>query len=589
MDTSGTQVGEQSGPPAWLPWILALWALVAWGGALSPGGPAFDDIEGVLENPLVNGERPASAAFTTDYWHHRGDAGHYRPTALLSLALDHRLFGDELRGYHATSLLLHAAVVLLAAKLLLAIGRARGVRPGVLWGWCLGLALFATHPALADAVAWVSARSSTLAILPGLLAGVLLCGRAGRAKAPLVTVVAGLGLFACLLGKEDGYVGLVPIGAALLVQGRVRAGLPGVALAVLSWLAIRQGIYGTPLPEAPHSPLAELGLAERLVVGGRVMLAGFGSLVGLFPGAPNHGAGDWRPDTDLGLLGWALWSALMVYARRGRASVPARLGLAAALLAWLPFQGWVPAGEVFAERFLYLPALLAAPLVGELFARAVARLFASPRSERGRSSPSHGLGVIVLLTAGAYLALVPISTWRAARPYGSLLGYHAAVLEAYPQDATSWNGLALAREEAGDVDAARAAWERAIALDRGYGRPHSNLGRLALDAGDRVAALEHFEAAVLNGAGNPIAWANLGSLRLAMDDAAGSEAAYLRATQLAPGMVVAWRGLARAYLSQGLLDAAELAIERALELAPSATQSLAVQANVVLRQSAGDS
>ncbi|MDF1800261.1 MAG: tetratricopeptide repeat protein [Planctomycetota bacterium] len=582
MDTSGTQVGERSGPPAWLPWLLAVWALVAWGGALSPGGPAFDDLEGVLENPLVNGERPASAALVSDYWHHRGDAGHYRPTALLSLALDHRLYGDDLRGYHATSLLLHAGVVLLAAKLLLAIGRARGVVPGVLWGWCLGLAVFATHPALADAVAWVSARSSTLAIPPGLLAGVILLKRAERAGTAEVATVAGLGMFACLLGKEDGYVGLVPIAAALVVRGRPWAGLGGAVVALLAWLAIRHGLYGTPLPQAPYSPLAELGLGQRLVVGGRVMLAGFGSLVGLFPRSPNHGGGDWQPDGALGLLGWALWSGLLVFAWRGRASAPARLGLAAGLFAWLPFQGWVPAGEVFAERFLYLPALLAAPLVGELFARLVARLFAGPRTGVGRSSAAHGLGVALALAAGAYLLLVPISTWQAARPYGSLLGYHAAVLEAYPGDATSWNGLALAREAAGDVDAARAAWERAIALDRGYGRPHSNLGRLALDAGDRAAALEHFEAAVAKGAGNPIAWANLGSLRLAMDGAAGSADAYLRATQLAPGMVVAWRGLARAYLSLGELDAAERAIEQALALSPEADQSLAVKANIAL-------
>ena len=99
--------------------VAALAVALLWSVALVPGGPSFDDLEGVAANPLVNGERAPVDALTTDYWNHRGDAGHLRPLAIWSLALDHRLFGNWWPGFHLTGVLLHAAVVGLGALLLL--------------------------------------------------------------------------------------------------------------------------------------------------------------------------------------------------------------------------------------------------------------------------------------------------------------------------------------------------------------------------------------------------------------------------------------------------------------------------------------
>ena len=72
--------------------LLALCAL-AWSGAVLRGGFAFDDLEVIESNPVVQGSAPLLAAFERDYWHHREDAGHYRPLASLSLRADH---GHEL-------------------------------------------------------------------------------------------------------------------------------------------------------------------------------------------------------------------------------------------------------------------------------------------------------------------------------------------------------------------------------------------------------------------------------------------------------------------------------------------------------------
>src|SRR5262249_2648647 len=64
----------------------------------------FDDGDYVTANPHVqqglNG-RAVAWAFTTGY------ASNWHPLTWLSLMLDHQLFGDRPRGYHAVNLALH--------------------------------------------------------------------------------------------------------------------------------------------------------------------------------------------------------------------------------------------------------------------------------------------------------------------------------------------------------------------------------------------------------------------------------------------------------------------------------------------------
>ena len=144
-----------------LGWILLL-TLVAWAGSIVRGGFSYDDREVLFGNPVVEGEVPWTRAFTQDYWHHSGPVGHYRPLATLSLRLDRGLWGELARGYHATNVLLHLAVVAAAGVLAM---RAAGP-----WPW-LGLMVFALHPVLADSVAWLSGRTSMVSALGGLLGG----------------------------------------------------------------------------------------------------------------------------------------------------------------------------------------------------------------------------------------------------------------------------------------------------------------------------------------------------------------------------------------------------------------------------------
>lgn len=545
-------------PPVFLALAIALVSLALWGGLSIGAGFSFDDLEGVLQNPLVNGSRPALDAFRFDYWHHLGDAGHYRPLAVLSLALDWRLFGTSAAGYHATSALLHALVVLFAGLF------ARHLpTPRLAWAGLFAALLFGLHPALADAVAWISGRSSPLSLLPGVFFGWLVIRSRPRGALPVFLAVLAATLLG-LLAKEDGFFsGALAVLAALSRPRTARpllAAAAGLLLAVGIYLYLRAGALGVALPSAPHAPLAGAPLEERLAAAGAAMGAAWRALLWPVSLAPSFHGASWPTSlmSAPSLAGWIPWLALFALGLGLiRSQPPLAWALILGCLAWVPLQQWIPAGEVFALRFCYLPLFfLSLPT-------AVLILGLAERLARHRGAVPLGLTFALLLGV-----TTPVVASRSARPYASLKSYAQATLVEFEDDAEAWNTLGLAAEEEGDQAAARRAFLRALDSDPTYGRPHSNLGRLDLEAGRIRAAREHFTAATRLGPGNPVAWCNLGSLELSARNLDTAQAAYARATRLAPGLATAWRGTARVALRRGDVPLARAALERLGLLTP---------------------
>jgi hypothetical protein len=120
----------------------------------------WDDYGMVLENPWFRGLGALQLrfAFTTTWFHH------YHPLTWLSYGVDHTLWGMDPRGYHLTSVVIHAAsaaaIFLLARRLL----RRAGLPPdGATDAGAVVAALaFALHPLRVEAVAWVTARRDVL-------------------------------------------------------------------------------------------------------------------------------------------------------------------------------------------------------------------------------------------------------------------------------------------------------------------------------------------------------------------------------------------------------------------------------------------
>lgn len=537
-----------------LRFLPILCGLLAWLPSVWIGGWALDDRELIFGNPVIDGAAPWFSAFERGYFEHLGASGQWRPLASLSLRASHALWNECVAGYHLENLALHLAVIALAVEV--ARRRLQGST------WIFGLCVFAAHPVLADVVAWISGRTSSLGALAGLFgAWIVVRSRAGVG----VALGAAVSVGGALLAKEDGIL-FAPL-CLMLAAGRGRArvscALLGSSLAVLAVGAGRLLALGAFLPRAETPALGAAELGTRLMIGGHEWIEALRLCALPFDYPPQYRVDfllartDPLPDGLVATLGWALAIATPWLLRRFGSRVAAR-SMALAVLAMLPVVQLVPLGEVFAPRFLYLPLLFAAPALGALHA-------ATP------------LFVRRLAWASIPLVLVPLA-WQRSTVYASRGAWRTEMLEHLPRDAASWNDLGLAHEEEGRPSAAHAAFTRATELDPAYSRGWTNLGRLALEEGDEERALFCFVRAAAVGPRNAIAHANLGMLQLRRGDLRASEATYRRATEIAPGMVPAWRGLARALHAQGARDAADAALDEALRLAPGDDLALALRA-----------
>ena len=150
---------------------------------------------------------------------------HYnRPVVLMSLLIDHRLWGAEPFGYHLTVYLLHAA----SAWAVWALARRiAGPTAAVLAG-----SLFAVFPASAECVGWIAGRKDIFAGLFSAIAGGLFLAALGlprlaRERHVSMARLAGASvLFLLALLSKESAIGLAPFLAAAVWA----AGLRGRAL-----------------------------------------------------------------------------------------------------------------------------------------------------------------------------------------------------------------------------------------------------------------------------------------------------------------------------------------------------------------------
>ena len=548
--------------------VPCLLVLVAWVPSVFRAGFALDDREVLFGNPVVEADLPLSSAFDRDYWHHREDAGHFRPSATLSLRFDRGLHGESAAGYHATNVALHLLACALAAWCLTALAR-RFDWTGP-WPW-FGLALFAVHPVLADSVAWISGRTSMLAAIGGLLGARAVLASRGAVTAALAS--AG-GLVLALFGKEDGVVfGLLYLLLVSKPRERVAVSI-GCSLAVAAYGFLRFRALGQILPEAPSAPLAGAPLFERLEVGGQALIEGVRLLVLPLGYSPHYRVEDLAfadEGSFLALAGvvgaWIFWgvcaSAPLLFRKREGWHRAAILSCSLAAFSVLPVLQLVPAGEVFAPRFLY-PVLLFGMV---FFDDAIRRVTASDRSARL-------LRVLVL-------GLLVVAAWQRSGVYASRGSFRNAILAEHPDDSRSWNGLGHHYYEEGQVELAREAWRRALRIDSNYSRPWTNLGISFFQEGKHEDALACFDQAVNTGPKNPIAHVWAARARLEQSDYEAALDGFVRACELAPGLAPAWRGRARAEFQLEDLQAALRSIDRALALAPRSRSSRSLRDRIL--------
>lgn len=278
------------------PWLVGAALILAVYLAVLQAGFVWDD------QHLFLGEyfRSASLAtlLTSDFWAaapELGGATYYRPTLQLSFYLDRLLFGFNPAGWHLHSLMWHLLSYGLAYRLFLTVLSgwigAEALGPSspeslsderltrARWTAALGASLWALHPALSEAVAWLCARSDSMATALLLASSLCLLPKRQRPNAPERTEWPrfGLGLvflFLALGAKENAllaplvWVGLEWAGVRLTDSGALE-GLDGSR-------------RSDPMPRGAFAP--HLVWRVLLMFGVVALMAGVRALLGLNAG-----------------------------------------------------------------------------------------------------------------------------------------------------------------------------------------------------------------------------------------------------------------------------------------------------------------
>ena len=206
--------------------LPVLAAALAYGGTLGDDF-VYDDHGSVFSNPRVVAGDWLGMAFGPD---HTSLAN--RPFACLSIVIDHALLGMRGTGFRTTNLLLHAmnAVLVFAVtrRCLLAPNRGHALSESAsTWTATFVATLWACHPLTADAVAYITQRSTLLMSLCLLtcLYAVLRCAESPRPFRWRVLAVAAMALG--MASKED------------LVTGPLLVLLFDRAFVAPTWRAVR--------------------------------------------------------------------------------------------------------------------------------------------------------------------------------------------------------------------------------------------------------------------------------------------------------------------------------------------------------------
>jgi predicted Zn-dependent protease len=118
---------------------------------------------------------------------------------------------------------------------------------------------------------------------------------------------------------------------------------------------------------------------------------------------------------------------------------------------------------------------------------------------------------------------------------GSLSVIEPKTVAGSPSSAEEWFDRAVALERE-DAEAARRAYEQAIALDPAFLNAHINLGRLLHEAGRYAKAEQVYREALKVGGRNPVLLYNLGVLLDDMDRKLPAMEAYEAALSADPGL-----------------------------------------------------
>jgi tetratricopeptide (TPR) repeat protein len=539
----------------------------------------FDDPRSITEVPFVRDLRMFPNVFTL-----------HRSVGFFSFALNYRLHGTDVIGYHVVNLAIHLFNALLVYALVLLTFRTPRMQGSPLLKHgkpvaLLSALLFAGHPVQTQAVTYIAQRFASLATL------FFLASVAAYAASRLATnakssqwrspVWYGLSLLSAVLAMKTKEIAftlpvVIVLYEFLFCEGQVRRRILVLLPLLLTMAIIPAGMLGIDRPIGTlMSDVNEatkvhttMGRTEYLVTQFRVIVTYLRLLI--LPVNQNldydYPVFDSFLDPEV-ILSFLLLTAIIgagVYLlSRERRAPPGAGRFIAFGIFWFFItlaveSSIIPIADVIFEHRLYLPS------VG-FFLAVTGALFRAAESLEARWSAA--VPVVVAFLAAAAVVFTGLAVARNS-VWTSEVGLWEDVIRKSPLKARGYNGLGLAYFSKDEYDKAIDAFGRAISLHPAYGVAYNNIGNAfyrsglyerALDAQTRAIALEPKNPVFLFNRG--LTLAALGAHDRAIED-------YERAIELNPVYAEAYNNLGHVHHTRGHYDQAIEAYTKALSSDP---------------------
>lgn len=490
----------------------------------------YDDHDTVVANPSLTNVR--NVRFVLVH-------GAFRPLVNVSYAADRLVWGYRPFGFHLTNVLLHMVVTVLlfaflraamfdAARKLAELAPVTRSRPpstsqAELYAAFTGAALFAVHPLMTEAVAYVSGRSELLCATWFLLT--ILLARRAILHGNVIAAAAAFATGALALASKEVAAALPFVILAydwLLLPGTERERRRrfwGLHAPLCVLLAVAAGYRVVLLQEAAagmyHPPLLS-ALTQSIVIWRYLRLAVWP--VGQSIMHSIHQVGS--PGDPLALVAVTGLLVLFLLAIRVRRTAP----LLTFATIWY-FACIAPSSSVIAlrESMAEHRAYLATAGVCLVVASGVLRWgTARQRTHRAWVAYRFALGgaiaVLALLTvARNEVWSSPVRLWREAtvsaagmwepryaladvlreaKDYAGAVPEYEAVIRARPMDLNAHTNLGICLAEIGRFKEAEAAFRQTLAIEPKFARGYTNLGALALVRGDVATARDAYQEAL---------------------------------------------------------------------------------------------
>jgi tetratricopeptide (TPR) repeat protein len=500
---------------------IALAVLLSFWPALGADFVAWDDDLNLTDNPSYRGLSPTHLRWMLTTTH----GGHWQPLTWLTLALDHRVWGMNAGGYHATNLLLHAATAVVFFALTLTLLRRAAPAHGtaVAFAAASGALFFAVHPLRVESVAWVSERRDVLSglfYLLTVLAYLRMHAGEGGSRRPWLALSLACFVLS-LLSKAWGMT--LPV--VLLILDAY----PLARLRRDTWRAVaaEKALYAVPaaaaaiLAWAAQSSVEEMRTLEAHGVAARLAQAAYGLCFyvwktvlparlspiylleeSLDPAAPRY---------LLSMLAVASVTTVLLALRR---RAPWALAAWAAYVVIVsPVLGLAQTGpQLVADRYTYLACLPWALL-------AAAVLLRLRRASSLRAITGAGLAVLAIAVLAA-ATFRQTAIWKDSLTLWS----HAIALDRTSYLAFTNRGWVQPTPEAAIAD-----YSEAVRLNPRYYLAYFNRGNVFHAEGDYAAAIADYTRAIEILPGDPKAWNNRGWSREAAGDREGAARDYAEA------------------------------------------------------------